>query len=176
MAAALVLRATAEYQGEPGALGWALALPADWSLVAINGPQAPAIAPAVGSTGTLEFAYTDVPAKRAEFAVIVRYPAIRMGDFKLVRYDNNADTLTGGRNQGVTAKKLYNLSEDIGETRDLAAALPEKLKELEAKWAAWNVSNVAPRWGSGGGSDGPEPGAATDKRGKRAGRKNAAAK
>jgi hypothetical protein len=71
----LVLRATTEYQGEPGALGWALALPADWSLVAINGPQAPAIAPAVGSTGTLEFAFTDVPAKRAEFAVIVRYPA-----------------------------------------------------------------------------------------------------
>ena len=71
----LVLRATAEYEGEPGALGWAIALPADWSLVAINGPQAPAIAPAVGSTGTLEFAFTIVPAGRAEFAVIVRYPA-----------------------------------------------------------------------------------------------------
>ncbi len=71
----LVLRATADYDGEPGALGWAIALPADWSLVAVNGPQAPAIAPEAGSTGTLEFAYTSVPAGRAEFAVIVRYPA-----------------------------------------------------------------------------------------------------
>jgi arylsulfatase A-like enzyme len=103
--------------------------------------------------------------------------AIRMGDFKLVRYDNNADTLTGGRNQGVTAKKLYNLRDDIGETRDLAAAMPDKVKQLEAQWAAWNTGNVAPLWGGGGGSDndGPEPGAAA-KKGKRAGKKNADAK
>ena len=71
----LVLRAAASYEGEPGALGWAIVLPADWSLVSINGPQAPAIAPEAGSTGTLEFAYTAVPANRAEFSVIVRYPA-----------------------------------------------------------------------------------------------------
>lgn len=71
----LVLRATADYEGEPGALGWSIVLPADWSLVAVNGPHAPNIAPEAGSTGTLEFAYTTVPAARAEFAVIVRYPA-----------------------------------------------------------------------------------------------------
>ena len=71
----LVLRATADYPAEPGALGWAIALPADWSLVALNGPQMPAIAPAAGSTGTLEFAFTTVPANRAEFSVLVRYPA-----------------------------------------------------------------------------------------------------
>ena len=100
--------------------------------------------------------------------------AIRAGDFKLVRYDNNADTLTGGRNQGVTAAKLYNLRADIGETRDLAAAMPEKVQQLQAQWDAWNVGNHAPLWGTGAvDNDGPEPGA---KKGKRAGKRSAEGK
>jgi arylsulfatase A-like enzyme len=77
--------------------------------------------------------------------------AIRAGDFKLVRYDNNADTLTGTGNQGVTAAKLYNLKSDIGESRDLAAAQPDKVKELQAQWDAWNTNNVKPLWGGGAG-------------------------
>ena len=94
--------------------------------------------------------------------------AIRAGDFKLVRYDVNADTRTGVRNQGVTAAKLYNLHDDIGETKDLAAALPAKAKELQARWDAWNVANVKPLWGAGAGdSDGAEPGAQVKKAGKR---------
>lgn len=71
----LVLRATADYAGVPGALGWSIALPANWSLVVVNGPQLPAVVPEAGSTGTLEFAYTTVPQSRAEFSVVVRYPA-----------------------------------------------------------------------------------------------------
>ena len=87
--------------------------------------------------------------------------AIRVGDYKLVRYDNNADTLTGRNNQGVTTAKLYNLASDIGETKDLATTLPDKVKELQAKWDAWNVGNIKPLWGGvGGDSDGAEPGAA----------------
>ena len=86
--------------------------------------------------------------------------AIRAGDYKLVRYDNNADTLTGKNNQGVTAAMLYNLASDPGETRDLAATMPDKVKALQAKWDAWNVGNVKPLWGAGSGdSDGDEPGA-----------------
>ena len=85
--------------------------------------------------------------------------AIRAQDFKLVRYDLNADTLTGQRNQGVTAPKLYNLRADIGETKDLASAMPEKLKELQTKWDAWNAANVSSLWGGvGSDSDGREPG------------------
>jgi arylsulfatase A-like enzyme len=88
--------------------------------------------------------------------------AIRAGDYKLVRYDSNADSNTGGRNQPVTAAKLYNLKEDLGETKDLAAAQPERVKELQGKWDAWNASNVKPLWGAGGlgnfDNDGPEPG------------------
>ena len=70
--------------------------------------------------------------------------AIRDGDFKLVRYDVNADTLTGNRNQGVTAAKLYNLRDDIGETKDLAAAMPDKVKELQSKWDKWDTANIKP--------------------------------
>jgi len=95
--------------------------------------------------------------------------AIRLGDYKLVRYDSNADTLTGGRNQPVTAAKLYNLAADIGETKDLAAEMPDKVKELQSRWDAWNVANVRPLWGSGQkDSDGAEPGAPLPKKGKRA--------
>ncbi len=91
--------------------------------------------------------------------------AIRMGDYKLVRYDSNADTLTGKRGQPVTAAKLYNLAKDIGETKDLAAEQPEKVKELQAKWDAWNASNVKPAWGNDGqDSDGAEPGAGGKKK------------
>lgn len=91
--------------------------------------------------------------------------AIRGGDFKLVRYDVNADTLSGGRNQGVTDFRLYNLREDIGEKKDLAAAMPDKVKELRAAWDEWNKSNVAPLWGNGNSdNDGPEPGAPAQKK------------
>jgi arylsulfatase A-like enzyme len=101
--------------------------------------------------------------------------AIRAGDFKLVRYDNNADTLTGGRNQGVTAFKLYNLREDIGETRDLSSAMPDKVRQLQAQWSTWDKSNVAPLWGGGtGGGEGAEAGAA--KKARRTERKGTGAK
>lgn len=70
--------------------------------------------------------------------------AIRAGDFKLVSYDVNADTLTGARNQGVTIQKLYNLRSDIGESKDLSAAQPEKVKELLTLWDRWNANNIPP--------------------------------
>ena len=85
--------------------------------------------------------------------------AIRMGDYKLVRYDSNADTLTGKRGQSVTSAKLYNLAKDMGETKDLADEMPEKLKELQSKWEVWNAGNAKPAWGNGSSdNDGAEPG------------------
>ncbi len=80
--------------------------------------------------------------------------AIRDGDFKLVRYDTNADTLTGANNQPVSSAQLYNLASDIGESKDLAATMPDKVKELQAKWDTWNKSNVPPLWGGGNGGEG----------------------
>ncbi len=71
----VTLTAAATYDGQPAALGWAIALPSDWTLVSVSGVNIPEISPDVGSTGTLEFAYTSAPAGRAEFNVVVRYPA-----------------------------------------------------------------------------------------------------
>ena len=70
----VTLAATANYEGQPGALGWSIALPADWFLVSVSGPNPPGIAPEAGSAGTLEFAYFAIPANRAEFKFVVRYP------------------------------------------------------------------------------------------------------
>jgi arylsulfatase A len=54
--------------------------------------------------------------------------AIRQGDFKLIEF------YTDGR------LELYDLTEDIGETQDLAAQLPEKTRELRALLEQWRKS------------------------------------
>ena len=77
--------------------------------------------------------------------------AIRSGDWKLVRYDPAAD---GGKGR-VTPTLLYNLADDIHEDKDLSAEMPDKVKELQAKWDAWDQQNVAP-----GGVDGVKQGGA----------------
>ncbi len=74
--------------------------------------------------------------------------AIRMGEWKLLRYDTNADT-NSGRHEAVSATKLYRLSKDLHEDQDLAASMPEKTSELQAKWDAWNQANVDPPGGKG---------------------------
>ena len=90
--------------------------------------------------------------------------AIRQGDWKLVRYDGNADTNTGKR-QPVSAVKLYDLSKDVHEDKDLAAEQPEKVKQLQTRWDEWNRGNMKPLWGSDySDHDGPEPGAAKKKK------------
>ncbi len=71
--------------------------------------------------------------------------AIRRGDYKLVRYDSNADTELGP-NQPATDFKLYHLGKDIGETHDLASAEPERAASMAADWAAWNATLVPPSW------------------------------
>lgn len=71
----VTLTASVSYDGQPSALGWAIALPADWTLVGVAGANVPEISPSTGSTGALEFAYTAAPSSRAEFSVVVRYPA-----------------------------------------------------------------------------------------------------
>ncbi|HEY1172418.1 MAG TPA: sulfatase-like hydrolase/transferase [Verrucomicrobiae bacterium] len=80
--------------------------------------------------------------------------AIRKGDFKLVKYDLAAE---GGK--GTSAVKLYDLGKDIGEAKDLAATMPEKVKELQMAWSEWDKTNIKPLWGGGkADNDGAEPG------------------
>ena len=62
--------------------------------------------------------------------------AVRSGDWKLVEAGNGP--------------QLFNLKEDIGEQTDLAEKQPEKLKELETLYAAWNKDNIEPKWKGGG--------------------------
>jgi arylsulfatase A-like enzyme len=53
------------------------------------------------------------------------YGAIRAGDFKLIEFFDDMRV------------ELYNLREDIGEQRNLAAQMPAKVDELRARLHAW---------------------------------------
>jgi hypothetical protein len=49
--------------------------------------------------------------------------------------------------------------------------MPDKIKELQARWAEWDKANVPALWGGNKAfkkdNDGPEPGAKANKRKKR---------
>jgi arylsulfatase len=69
--------------------------------------------------------------------------AIRVGDEKLVRFGRNG------------AWELYEMKTDRTELRDLAAAHPDKMKDLAAKWEAWAVrAHVKPYPEGDGGKKG----------------------
>jgi arylsulfatase A-like enzyme len=74
--------------------------------------------------------------------------AVRKGDWKLVKAVEGrlyeADPNTAEYLSGV---QLYNLANDVGESRNLAAENPGKVKELVAAWNAWNERLVKPLWG-----------------------------
>jgi arylsulfatase A-like enzyme len=73
--------------------------------------------------------------------------AIRRGDWKLVKtregplIDVDPSVL-----HDLTEAGLYNLSEDIGETRSLASERPEKVRELSESWQQWNRQLAKPLW------------------------------
>jgi arylsulfatase A-like enzyme len=58
--------------------------------------------------------------------------AVRSGDWKLQEYFEDGHL------------ELYNLRDDIGQTNNLAAKLPDKTKELHTRLAAWRQSIKAP--------------------------------
>jgi arylsulfatase A-like enzyme len=73
--------------------------------------------------------------------------AIRRGAWKLVKtregsLDTNVNALSD-----LSDAALYNLTEDIGEQRDLAAKHPDKVKELSTAWRQWNQQLAQPLWG-----------------------------
>ncbi|MCI0331908.1 MAG: sulfatase [Planctomycetes bacterium] len=59
--------------------------------------------------------------------------AVRHGDWKLV-----------GANGGNLDGELYNLADDISESKNLAADNPDKVAELKQLWDAWNAQQVPP--------------------------------
>lgn len=59
------------------------------------------------------------------------YSAIRSGDFRLVEFQEDGRT------------ELYDLASDVGESRDLAAELPDKTRELRTRLHAWRTQTGA---------------------------------
>ncbi len=59
--------------------------------------------------------------------------AVRVGDWKLIRYPDRP-------------AQLYLLSEDVSESRDLAALYPEKLRKLYKMLFQWEMTLERPRW------------------------------
>jgi arylsulfatase A-like enzyme len=92
-------------------------------------------------------------------AITANDGAIRMGDWKLILNGNDGvtpsvDLATGERKkEGRKTKEerrsepkaeLFNLRDDPGETKDLAAAQPEKVKELRQRYEAYLKVAVKP--------------------------------
>jgi len=74
-----------------------------------------------------------------------RQMAIRQGDWKLVRFGPDESLA-----EGESWPHLYNLSADPGESRNLAAAEPQRVAALEAAWQAWDATLPRPSGKSGG--------------------------
>jgi arylsulfatase A-like enzyme len=66
--------------------------------------------------------------------------AMRAGDWKIFRARG-----------GDGSWQLYNLAEDIGEERDLAAQQPQKVAELARAWQKLDGEMIEPLWTQGGG-------------------------
>ncbi len=76
--------------------------------------------------------------------------AIRKGDWKLVRtWEGPLKEANSSTFNDLSTAELYNLAEDIGETKNLAAAHPAKVRELAADWQRWNKKLVKPLWPPG---------------------------
>jgi hypothetical protein len=80
--------------------------------------------------------------------------AVREERWKLVRLDDNAP-------------ELFDLADDIGESKNLAAEKPDVLARLSAAMDAWELELIAPRflgssakpedWGPGGANQKTNP-------------------
>ena len=73
--------------------------------------------------------------------------AIRKGDRKLVKTREGPVSRLGPSTlRDLSDAGLYNLSEDIGETRIRAADRPDKVTELSDLWQQWNRQLAKPSW------------------------------
>ena len=76
--------------------------------------------------------------------------AVRMGDWKLLANASEKDAEEQGDDEPKAADnvELYNLADDIAETKNLAVSHPEKVKELRARLDAFLKDAVEPGGGS----------------------------
>jgi uncharacterized sulfatase len=71
---------------------------------------------------------------------------IRDGDYKLLEFfgDYLKETADGAEYIPAGRLELYNLREDIGETNNLAASMPDKAEQMRAKLHVWIDSTGSP--------------------------------
>ncbi len=69
---------------------------------------------------------------------------IRSGDYKLVRYDLAADSSPDQPKKGTSEVQLFNLRDDVSESKDLSASQPDIVKKLQSRWDLWNTNNIPP--------------------------------
>jgi len=87
------------------------------------------------------------PPDRALYWRFGDHMAIRMGDWKLVKSSEGPVRAAGPEGfGGLAGAELYNLKDDIGERNNLAAAQPQKVKQLGETWHQWNSGLAAPMW------------------------------
>ncbi len=73
--------------------------------------------------------------------------AIRKGDWKLVQAsETKLLPAVALPKIPVGPVHLYNLAADLSESNDLSAQHPEKVKELQGAWDAWNRELAEPGW------------------------------
>jgi arylsulfatase A-like enzyme len=72
--------------------------------------------------------------------------AIRTGDWKLVKMSENAAQADPSVLNDLNGAELYNLKDDIGETKNLAVSHADKVKELTEAWQRWNKELARPGW------------------------------
>jgi arylsulfatase A-like enzyme len=60
--------------------------------------------------------------------------AVRVGEWKLIRVNK-------------VGSALYNIKDDISESKNLAKEMPEKVEHLEAALKNWEKEMIAPQWG-----------------------------
>jgi arylsulfatase B len=71
-------------------------------------------------------------ADRTLFWRVGKKNALRSGDWKLIREGKEW--------------QLYDLTHDIGETRNLAAQEPARVQQMSALWDTWNAEQIEPLW------------------------------
>jgi arylsulfatase A-like enzyme len=62
--------------------------------------------------------------------------ALRDGDWKLIRIEG-------------LDLALYNVKDDIGEQKNLATQMPEKVEQMEKMLVGWEQDKIEPQWGEG---------------------------
>lgn len=72
--------------------------------------------------------------------------AIRKGDWKLLKMSDMGFVELPSALTDLSTIELYNLKDDIGETKNLASTNPKKVKELAGDWTRWTEGLAKPGW------------------------------